>query len=118
MAKVVAIQRPGTMNKTEAAYARLLAVRLAAGDIDGWEFEPVKFRLGNTWMTTYTPDFCIQECDSTLTFVEVKQPNWRRIGHQEDSNVKLKVAARQYPYFRWVRATGTPRDGFTEEEIS
>ena len=45
----------GRMNKTEAAYAELLAARAHVGEILEFKFESLKLRLADrTW---YTPDF-------------------------------------------------------------
>ena len=84
-------------NKTEAAFADLLTLRIRAGEIQWWRFEAVKLRLADT--TFYTPDFMALENDGSVTFYEVKG-FWR-----DDARVKFKVAAALYPCFRFVAVT-------------
>lgn len=86
-------RQPGTMNKLEAAYAVHLDTLKAAGEVADWKFESIKLRLADrTW---YTPDFCVMEPDGSLRFDETK--GFLR----DDAAVKLKVAAEQYPWFRF-----------------
>ncbi|VWB70187.1 hypothetical protein [Burkholderia lata] len=84
----------GRMNKTEAAYAELLAARVHVGEILEFKFESVKLRLADrTW---YTPDFALVLADGTREIHEVK-------GHwTDDARVKIKVAAELYPYDRFI----------------
>lgn len=83
----------GRMNKTEAAYAELLAARPHVGEILEFKFESLKLRLADrTW---YTPDFSIVLPDGGREIHEVK-------GHwTDDARVKIKVAAELYPYYRF-----------------
>jgi hypothetical protein len=86
----------GTMNKTEAAYAEHLELRLRAREIQWWKFEGIKLRLADN--TFYTCDFAVLAADSVLEMHEVK-------GHwQDDARVKIKVAASLYP-FRFIAVT-------------
>lgn len=78
------------MNKTEAAYAEELNVRLLAGEIAWYRFEAVKLRLAKK--TFYTPDFMVILADGEVQFHEVKG-FWR-----DDARVKIKVAAEQFPF--------------------
>lgn len=82
------------MNKLESAYAELLAGRTLAGEVRWWRYEAVKLKLADH--TFYTPDFVIQLANLELEFHETK--GWMR----DDANVKIKVAAEQYPLFRFV----------------
>jgi len=84
----------GRMNKTEAAYAELLAARVHVGEILEFKFESVKLRLADrTW---YTPDFALVLADGTREIHEVK-------GHwTDDARVKIKVVAELYPYDRFI----------------
>jgi hypothetical protein len=84
-------QKPGQMNKTEAAYAERLAFLRAGGEIRSWRFEPIKFRLADK--TFYTPDFMVVTEDE-IQFHEIK--GWRP---EDDANVKIKVVAEMYPEF-------------------
>lgn len=104
-------REPGTMNKTEAAYAASLELRRIAGEILWYEFEAIKFRLAAN--TFYTPDFIIMLADGTLEAHEVK-------GHwEDDARVKIKVAADKFP-LRFVALKVVPKKdggGWKEEEF-
>lgn len=99
---------PG-MNNTEGAYAHILELRRRAGDIADWKFEAVKLRLANK--TFYTPDFMVMGNEGYIDLVEVKG-FWR-----DDARVKIKVAARLYPIFRFVAVYKRKGMQFDEEEI-
>jgi hypothetical protein len=102
------------MNRTERSFAETLG---AAGKGFTWWREPVKLRLaGRTW---YTPDFLVADfvwdpmCRSNaFTFVEVK--GFMR----DDAAVKLKVAARAYPCFRWLLVVRDGRHGWAVREVT
>ena len=81
------------MNKTEAAFAARLGHARMAGAIIAWEFEPIKLKLARK--TFYTPDFLVVEPERFI-FYEVKG-FWR-----DDARVKIKVAAKLYPYFSFI----------------
>lgn len=100
----------GRMNKTEAAYAAVLELRRAAGEILDFEFESVKLRLADrTW---YTPDFWIYVPDGCIEVHEVKG-RW-----QEDARVKIKVAAELFPRYRFIAVQRDGRDGWRTEELT
>lgn len=84
----------GKMNKTEAAYAELLAARVHLGDVLEFKFESIKLRLADrTW---YTPDFALVLAGGAREIHEVK-------GHwTEDARVKIKVAAELYPHYQFI----------------
>lgn len=84
----------GTMNKTEARYAReVLEPRRFAKEIDGWAYEILKFRLADgAW---YCPDF-ITTKGLQITCIEVK--GFLR----EASLIRIKVAAEQHKFFKFV----------------
>ncbi len=88
--------KSGVMNKTEEAYSRYLDGLLRAGDILWFKFEGVKLKLADK--TFLTPDFTVITKTQQLELHEVK-------GFMlDDANVKLKVAADQYPFvFKLVR---------------
>lgn len=95
--------KPGTLNKTEAAYAAHLDVLMAAGEIRWHRFEGLKLRLADN--TFYTPDFAVMASDGVIECHEVKG-FW-----QDDARVKIKVAADLYPFrFLAIRAR-TKREG-------
>ena len=84
---------PGKMNSTEAKYAAHLETLKATGAIVDYRYESLKFRLSDR--TFYTPDFTVitEEC---VELHEVKG-FW-----EDDARVKIKVAADQYPWFKFV----------------
>lgn len=90
----------GAMNQTEAAYARMLELRKAAGEVAWYKFEGLKFRLADN--TFYTPDFTVQLADGALEAHEVKG-YW-----QEDARAKIKIAADMYP-LRFVAVQALPK---------
>jgi len=81
--------KAGTMNKTEAAYAKALELRRTAGEILWFKFEGIKFRLAAN--TFYTPDFAVMLADGALEAHEVKG-FW-----EDDARAKIKIAADMYP---------------------
>lgn len=82
------------MNRTEERYAELLWIRQRAGEIRRYYFEPFKLRLGHN--LHYTPDFGLWMIDDTVEVHEVKG-FWR-----DDARVKIKVAATEFPMFRFM----------------
>jgi len=83
---------PGRMNKTEAEYAARLELLRRAGEIVDYKYESMKFRLADkTW---YTPDFVVIGKGMIVEIHEVKGGFIR-----EDSEVKFKCAAEQFPWF-------------------
>lgn len=84
------------MNSTEARYEQeILLQQLRAGEIQSYQFEKMKFKIGdNCW---YTPDFVV-----VTDIIEVHEVKGGLI--RDDAVVKFKAAADQYPYFRFVMA--------------
>ena len=92
------------MNKTEARFKREMLDELSAV----WfvSYESIKLRLADrTW---YTPDFFVWTDDGVHVY-EVKG-SWKA-PHQEDSRVKLKVAAELYPQFTFYSAVPNRETG-------
>ena len=85
--------KAGTMNKTEARYAKHLELQKSAGEILWYGFEVLKLRLADKCF--YDTDFLVLRADGLLEIHEVKG------FFTDDSKVKLKVAASQFP-FRFV----------------
>lgn len=103
---------PGQMNKTEAAYSETLKLRIAAGEIEWFEFDALKLRLAGS--TFYTPDFLVMMRDGSLEVHEVKG-FW-----EDDARVKIKVAAEMFP-FRFLAVTAKSRKqggGWEYEEFA
>jgi hypothetical protein len=97
--------RRRAMNRTEAAYAAQLELRRAAGEIRSFEFEAVRLNIGEgAW---YTPDFLVLrftvETGFTVEFHEVKG-SWKA-KNARDGRTRLKAAAKQYPWARFVAVT-------------
>ena len=82
--------KTGEMNKTEAAYAKLLEEMKYAGEVAWYRFEGVKLRLADN--TFYSPDFAVMRSDGQMEMHEVKGM-WT-----DDARVKIKVAADAYPF--------------------
>lgn len=82
------------MNKTEAAYGQQLVIDQQLGQIAWWGFEAIKLRLASK--AFYTPDFMVIMPDGGVELHEVKG-FWR-----DDARLKIKVAAEQFPMFRFV----------------
>lgn len=82
-------KRSGEMNKTEAAYERVLRARQQAGEIEWYQFEGMTFRLAKK--TRYTPDFTVMLNNGEFQCHEVKG------FMMDDANVKIKCAAEMYP---------------------
>jgi hypothetical protein len=98
------------MNRTEAEYSQLLELRRLAGEIKAWGFERMKLRLADRcW---FIPDFDVIGVGGELEFHEVKG-RWR-----DDARVKIKVAAEQFPQFRftaWYKARKRDGGGWKSE---
>ena len=91
------------MNSLERRYAQHLHSRWLAGEIHSFSFERHNLKLADR--TYYRPDFEVMLPDGTIEFHEVK--GFMR----DDANVKIKVAAQQFPQYvfrlvRWDRKTG------------
>ena len=89
------------MTGLELEFAQVLEVEINQGYIESWHREPMKFCLGaaskktnrRTW---YMPDFIAVDYSGKITAYECKG------FEREDDRLKLKVAAKLYPWIRWV----------------
>jgi hypothetical protein len=95
--------KPGDMNRTEAAYAQTLEARKQAGEVVWWEYEGITLKLADD--TRYTPDFAVMLANGEMEMHETK--GFLR----EDAWIKLKVAARQFPFRFWLVKKVKPSDG-------
>lgn len=84
---------PRGMNSWERQRARELEAMQRAGEIDSWAFEAVRLRLADG--TFYKPDFMVAK--GGVIYLEEVKGRMR-----EASRVRLNVAARLYPMFRFV----------------
>lgn len=108
----VCVRKDEYKSGAEAAFASILAQLVANGLIVWQKFEPITLRLARH--TTYTPDFLVINKDAELIAIEVK-------GYpRDDAMVKLKVAAEQFPWMRFILARATKKAGrysFALEEV-
>lgn len=94
-------------NQTELRYElQVLAPMKRAFEIQDYRFEGIKLRLANK--TFYTPDYAV----FTHEHVELHEVKgfW-----QDDARVKIKVAAAQYPWFRFIAVQYKQKRWVTEE---
>lgn len=102
--------KPGTMNRTEAAYASHLELQKRAGYVLWYRFHGVKLRLADN--TFFEPDFLVMTADCALECHEVKGNIW--IG---DGRAKIKIAAELFPFvFRAFKQRAKKNGGGWEEE--
>lgn len=86
--------KSGQMNRTEKAYAAWLETEKHAGRITAYWFEALKLKIAEG-ACFYTPDFLVLRPDGTLELHEVKGSP--RI-FADDSKVKVKACATQFPF--------------------
>lgn len=99
-------------SKLEAAWAQQLALLQRAGEVRAWVYEGVTLRLADG--ARYTPDFLVITSRGEIELHEVK-------GHmREAANVRLKVAAALFPWFRLVlvRRGAGARGQWTCDEVT
>lgn len=91
----------GTMNKTEAAYAKDLDERKRTGDVIEWRFHPMNIRLGPG--VFYEVDFLVLRRDQTVEIHETKG------GYTSDKGqMKIRLAAAALPWFRMLKVHQAP----------
>jgi len=95
------------MNLTEIEYAVHLEGLIKRGCIVHYRYEALKLRLADN--TFYTPDFLVILA-TRMELHEVKG-FWR-----EDARVKIKVAAHQYPWFKFI-AVQKKKGAWKKEEF-
>lgn len=79
------------MNGLERQYAtQVLDVREAAGEVYGYWYEAVKFRLADR--TFYTPDFLVILASGVVELHETK--GW----WEEDARIKFKMLPELFPF--------------------
>lgn len=103
----------GYKSRYEMEFARELAIRAAAGEILWWRYEPFRLVLSSDPNVSYTPDFAAVLADTMeLVIYEVKG------FPREDSMVKLKVAADEFPFrFFLVTKPRGKNGGFAYTEV-
>jgi hypothetical protein len=94
------VHKPGVMNATEARYAsEVLDAGVAAGEVVWYSFESITLKIA--FDTRYTPDFAVMLPDGEIEFHEVKaadKGNGGKARYEDDAKVKIKVAARNFPF--------------------
>jgi len=106
--------KPGERNKTEAAYELELERRKSQGEILWYQFEGIKLRLADNCF--YSPDFVVLLSNGEMEMHEVKGA---KAIMTDDSKVKIKVAARHFP-FRFILIFTKPKKdggGWKVEEL-
>lgn len=98
--------RSGEMNKHEKMHADYLYKLKLANEIIDYKHEAIKLRLADK--TFYTPDFFVVYHDR-FEIHEVKG-FW-----EDDARVKIKVAAAQFPYFKFIAIKYIRKHGNTFE---
>lgn len=84
-------RQPKGMNKLEASYALYLEAQKRLGHIRDFGYEAITLKIADD--CRYTADFFVMAIDDVIEFHETKGPFAR-----EDSIIKLKVAARTFPF--------------------
>lgn len=87
--------KSGEMNRTEARYAAELERQKHLGLIKHYCFECIKLNIAPDEKCWYTPDFMVVAADDVLELHEVKGA---RAVFADDSKVKVKVTAAEYPF--------------------
>lgn len=108
-----AIDPAGRMNGIERRRALELEALKRSGEIDDWRFEAIKLTLADN--TTYRPDFLIVNLETRSFRIEEVKGHW-----EDDARVKIKVAARLFPFFQFRALRPRPKaqgGGWHIEEI-
>ncbi len=105
---------PKGMNKTEQTYSAYLDEQKAAGAVLWSGYEPLTFKLAHD--CRYTPDFAVLMADHSITMIDTKAGIRSKAGAstylcEEDSKIKIRVAARLFPFFKWAIAYKDKRTG-------
>lgn len=93
------LRKPASLNKTEGRYWDRLVVAQHRGEIVEFKAHSLTLILGPD--CRYTPEFLVVLPSGEMQIHEVKGP-FIRSG--DDGMVKLRVAARLFPWFRFILA--------------
>lgn len=90
---------PKGPNKTEARYGLVLEARKRIGEISGYEFGAVTLKLADD--VRYTPDFLVVLPDLSGSNMSGPRIELHEVKGfmREDARIKLRVAAKQFPFF-------------------
>lgn len=100
---------PGTegLNRLEARYAQELELMKRAGVIIDYKIHPFGLRLADK--TFYHPDFM-------LVFPDRFEIHETKGFLRDDANVKIKVAAAQFPWMKFKMVFWDKREGWKVKE--
>ena len=101
-------------SKTEAMYAFYLDYQKTTGEISKWEYEGLKFKIGDASEVEggkrsgayFTPDFLVVFPDGHMELHEIKGGGYCR----EAARVRFLAARKQWPEFTWRMITKQRRD--------
>lgn len=96
-------RKPSEMNSTEKRFLDHLTIEKMEGIWTEVHFQPITFHLARD--CKYTPDFMTKDNEGRFTFWDTKgtKKNGKAF-YRDDAIVKMKVAARTFPFFRFVMA--------------
>lgn len=105
---MIPIQPETKMNKLEKRYAGVLQLQKLAGEIIDYIFKPIGLNLAPGLKCYYYPDFFVVypdrfECHETKGFC------------RDDALVKIKVAAKLFPWFRFKMIFWTKKQWIIKE---
>lgn len=106
----VASKKP-RLNKTETAYAQLLALRMHAGEITWYDFEGMRLKLADR--TYLTVDFPLRLANGAFEMHEIKGGPI-----EDDAAVKLKVAQKLFPFFRFIVVRREKGGGWSYKDVA
>jgi hypothetical protein len=87
--------RRGVQNGLELRFAQeVLLPEQAAGEIKGYQFEAITFRMQSD--AKYTPDYFVEKSDGSLVCFETKG-HWR-----PQARIRIKWAAQRFPMFKFI----------------
>ncbi len=96
----------GEMNRIEARFAQEIEQMRLVGAVQEWRFEELTFKLAKG--CRYTPDFAVLyliDGAEKWTMYDVKARAGRfekgKYRAEDDAKVKIKVAAKLWPRFKW-----------------
>ena len=93
--KLTARQRyDGYASSWEQEYATYLDMLRVRREIISWSYESIKLLLGTR--ATYTPDFLLETTEQLIEIHEIKGRMYAA------GMAKLRIAARQFPQFRFL----------------
>ena len=90
----------GVPNKGEARYGEHLEIQKRAGHIADYWFEGMTLKLANDCRVTL--DYLVLNAEYEIELHEVKPASKGKYFAREDSKIKMKICAAQYPFRIYV----------------